>query len=115
MTGWGRGSTQGPSSDSLQEITVDLVPQEVCNDAISYNGTIHGNAICAGPETGGTGPCQFDSGGPLTCETNGLWYLIGIVSFGSGCARPYKYGVYSNMFMLTSWVEEQLRTAEMDQ
>lgn len=108
MTGWGRSSKQGSQSNTLQEITVDIVPKEVCNSNISYNGVIHDSAICAGPEAGGRGPCQFDSGGPLACEDRGLWYLTGIVSFGIGCAIPHKYGVYSNMFLLTSWVEEQL-------
>lgn len=41
--------------------------------------------------------CQGDSGGPLVVNRGGVWTQIGIVSFGSGCARPGWPGIYTNV------------------
>lgn len=106
VTGWGHTQWNSTKPDILREAKVRLVPSQICNRVKSYNGTIHSRALCAGFEKGGVDACQYDSGGPLSCEYNGRFYLTGIVSWGHECARPHKYGVYANMFKLTSWVKE---------
>jgi secreted trypsin-like serine protease len=41
--------------------------------------------------------CQGDSGGPLMMFSNNRWYLLGITSYGNGCAEPDYAGVYTRV------------------
>jgi len=59
--------------------------------------------ICAAVPGGGKDACQGDSGGPLV--VNGT--LVGIVSWGIGCAEADYPGVYSNVAPLGSFITEQ--------
>ncbi|ENN82139.1 hypothetical protein YQE_00221, partial [Dendroctonus ponderosae] len=58
--------------------------------------------MCAGSPYGGRDACQGDSGGPLVVDN----ILIGIVSWGAGCARPNFPGVYANVPFMREWITE---------
>ena len=90
VTGWGTLTEGGSSPIDLRRVAVPLVDTADCNDANSYDGGILPSMICAGLDTGGRDSCQGDSGGPLT-RGPGNGMLTGIVSWGSGCARPNLY------------------------
>ncbi|KXJ21858.1 prostasin [Exaiptasia diaphana] len=109
VTGWGHTKYQGSQPDALREAKVKLVSNEVCNLEKSYGGRVHDVSLCAGFEEGGVDACEYDSGGPLSCKKGGRFYLTGLVSWGDGCARPHKYGVYSNMMKLTPWVRDNIK------
>ena len=96
VTGWGRTSEGGTSPIALEAVQVPLVDTADCNDANSYNGQITNRMICAGLDAGGQDSCQGDSGGPLTRGLNNA-VLTGIVSWGTGCARPNLYGIYTRV------------------
>nr|XP_054750651.1 venom serine protease Bi-VSP-like [Lytechinus pictus] len=96
VAGWGALEEGGPSPDILQDAIVGLITDEDC--ASSYDSFSSESMICAGYLAGGVDTCQGDSGGPLMCEgTDGRWHLVGITSFGDGCARPGSPGVYTRV------------------
>ncbi|XP_063315789.1 transmembrane protease serine 12-like [Pelobates fuscus] len=107
ITGWGTLAYGGPGADVLQEAEVDLIPTEMCNRTGWYNGIITKNMVCAGYERGGVDACQGDSGGPLACyipETDNF-YLVGITSFGYGCAQANFPGVYTRVSNYDNWTK----------
>ena len=102
ITGWGTLSSGGSAPNTLMEAQVPLVSKQRCQSV--YPGQIDDTMLCAGLDAGGVDTCQGDSGGPLVCEFNGTWHLEGITSWGYGCAYARKYGVYSYVRNLNSWV-----------
>ena len=88
VVGWGQ-TGQGPAgrySGELLEVGLKTVP---CEPALG--GTTTGEMICAGAR--GKDACKGDSGGPLV-KSWGEPMLVGIVSWGKGCAQAGKPGVY---------------------
>lgn len=107
-SGWGttsEGSFALPNI--LNKVQIPLVTTAECNSATAYDGEITDRMICAGLKEGGKDSCQGDSGGPLFYQqTGGDFTLVGIVSWGEGCARPNKYGVYSKVNVMTEWFDQ---------
>ena len=82
----------------MKQLRVNVIPHDQCNSNISYNGSVPDTYFCAGFPEGLNDTCYGDSGGPVQCENgDGSWSVRGIVSWGIGCARPNKFGVYSNV------------------
>jgi secreted trypsin-like serine protease len=106
VTGWGATAEGGSSVKALQEVDIPFVTRESCNDILSYDGRITENMICAGLAVGGQDSCQGDSGGPLVFRPPaGEATLVGVVSWGDGCARPGKYGVYTRVARYGDWIK----------
>ena len=103
--GWGILSAGGGTPDKAQHVTVPVVPD--CADTnygpsvgIEYNPE---TMVCAG--TVGLDACQGDSGGPLFgVAPTGARTLVGIVSFGIGCAAAGFPGVYARVQSYTDWI-----------
>lgn len=105
VTGWGKTSkSTSAGSKLLQGIEIPYVTRAKCNLPASYDGDVTDNMICAGVPQGGVDSCQGDSGGPNTGIVNGQRRLVGIVSWGEGCALRDKYGIYTNVSRFGPWV-----------
>jgi secreted trypsin-like serine protease len=104
VTGWGATFEGGPGAIDLLGAEVPIVSNDVCNRPESYGGDITAAMLCAGKKEGGVDSCQGDSGGPLSALVGGRTTLIGVVSWGEGCARRLKYGIYSRVSTAASWI-----------
>lgn len=104
VTGWGATSEGGDAERNLLQATVPYVDNAVCNEPEAYNGSIGAGMMCAGHRDGGVDACQGDSGGPLVWKTEDGPLLVGVVSFGEGCARKLKYGVYTRVSKYRDWI-----------
>jgi trypsin len=103
ILGWGLTSENGSdTSDVLQKATVPLTSDSDCSNAYSgYNATA---MVCAGYPQGGVDTCQGDSGGPLVAGGK----LIGITSWGEGCAEAGYPGVYTRVLSYSNDIAAQL-------
>ncbi len=68
--------------------------------------------MCAGNYSGGQDTCQGDSGGGLyVIESNNempRWIVVGITSYGVGCARKYLPGIYTKVSYFLDWIYDNL-------
>jgi trypsin len=85
------------------KVVVPVVGRETCS--AQYGLAMPSDMICAGLQEGGKDSCQGDSGGPLV-DDDGT--LVGLVSWGKGCALPNFPGVYANVGNLVEFINENL-------
>uniref|UniRef100_U5EZ49 trypsin n=1 Tax=Corethrella appendiculata TaxID=1370023 RepID=U5EZ49_9DIPT len=102
VSGWGNTQSALESNIVLRAAMVPSVNQEDCSEAYAEFGGVTDRMICAGYTEGGKDACQGDSGGPLVAENK----LVGVVSWGVGCAEPSYFGVYSRVASVVDWIKE---------
>ncbi|XP_017574827.1 suppressor of tumorigenicity 14 protein homolog [Pygocentrus nattereri] len=105
VTGWGALREGGRVSRVLQKAEVKIINDTVCDEVTE--GQVTSRMLCSGFLAGGVDACQGDSGGPLVClsEAN-IWFQCGIVSWGEGCARRNKPGVYTRLTKFRDWIRK---------
>ncbi|XP_050986035.1 transmembrane protease serine 4a isoform X2 [Labeo rohita] len=108
VTGWGHLTEKGNLSPKLQKAQIPLIDRDQCSSPAVYGSSVTPRMICAGYLTGGVDACQGDSGGPLVYSFN-RWMLVGVVSWGVGCAREGRPGVYTNMDQMLDWVHSVMK------
>lgn len=91
VAGWGSTYEGGNVTQVLKYTAVKTVSNSSC--ASTYGSNIYSGNLCA--YTAGTDSCQGDSGGPLYSYDGTKLTLVGVVSWGNGCARSGYPGVYT--------------------
>ncbi|KAM4703010.1 acrosin-like [Rhinophrynus dorsalis] len=115
IAGWGhKKEGRRVVSDILQEARVEQIFTPLCNSTYWYNGKIHISNLCAGYEQGEVDSCQGDSGGPLMCRRKGekYYYVIGVTSWGQGCARKRRPGVYISIRYFFNWIIDKILSVD---
>jgi secreted trypsin-like serine protease len=117
VVGWGSVGSDAFPFD-LNAVDVPVLDPSTCA-GIYYDGRVSAGGeptefrsesmLCAGKLAGGTDSCQGDSGGPLVTRAGGVHRLIGVVSWGDGCAKPNLPGVYSRVSAARGWIDRTRR------
>lgn len=99
VTGWGADTpTGGVMSPTLRAVDVPVADAYSCYVAYAPWGGTTSRQLCAGAE--GLDACRGDSGGPLVLGN----VLVGLVSYGNGCASAAYPSVYTDVAALRDWV-----------
>jgi secreted trypsin-like serine protease len=109
IAGWGATEEDGDLPDTLQKAQVPITTDEYCESAYSEEEGWDFDPetmVCAGYPEGGVDTCQGDSGGPLFADGSGVRRVVGVTSWGNGCAREGFPGVYARVAdtKLRTWV-----------
>ncbi|KYO47311.1 hypothetical protein Y1Q_0005380 [Alligator mississippiensis] len=101
--------------ETLQKLEVPVIGRDACNTLYQQGapplpGTrdIQEDMMCAGYPQGGRDACQGDSGGPLVCLLGAAWLQAGVVSWGDGCARHNRPGVYIALATYRDWIQQHV-------
>lgn len=110
VIGWGVKSFQNFAPAQLQQASVPIVSNNVCNAAYTRTDLypeppVTEGMMCAGFLEGGRDTCLGDSGGPLMIRDGSEWKVAGITSWGEGCAEPGYFGVYTRVSAYLDFIE----------
>ncbi|XP_056662318.1 polyserase-2 [Monodelphis domestica] len=116
-TGWGAITEKVDLNPprTLQQVELKILGEDACqclyNNTLiaqNYTFTLGPGMLCGGFPEGRKDTCQGDSGGPLVCKEGDQWFLAGITSFGFGCARRNKPGVFTAVAYYEDWIRERV-------
>jgi len=107
VSGWGTTSEGGSTSNVLKvtQQTILANTDPVCVTGAGEN-PVRNSKMCA--YKAGTDSCQGDSGGPLVVQEDGRWTIVGVVSYGIGCARTGYAGVYARVNNYLDWINQNI-------
>ncbi|XP_046667977.1 uncharacterized protein LOC124359347 isoform X2 [Homalodisca vitripennis] len=109
ISGWGSNGKPGAGfSRRLKATNVPIISESECRASYVYGDALSNGMFCAGDLQGGSDSCQGDSGGPFVCPVNDRSVLYGVTSWGHGCGRPNKPGVYTKVALYVSWIRSKI-------
>ncbi|XP_068380580.1 serine protease 27 [Eschrichtius robustus] len=124
VAGWGSPSEQDhlPNPRILQKLAVPIIDTPKCNLLYSKDSessfqpkTIKDDMLCAGFAEGKKDACKGDSGGPLVCLVGQSWLQAGVISWGEGCARRNRPGVYIRVTSHHNWIHRIIPELQFQQ
>ena len=108
VSGWGTVGSGSYLNSWLHEVNVTVFADGNCG---AMNSHMTDDMLCAGLMAGGKDACQGDSGGPLVAADpaqNNWMSLIGVVSWGFGCAGEDALGIYAEVSHFYSWLNQNM-------
>ncbi|XP_072933101.1 protein masquerade [Epargyreus clarus] len=109
VTGYGYMGETGPIPLRVREAELPIVSDAECirkvNAVTEKIFILPASSFCAGGEEGNDA-CQGDGGGPLVCQDDGFYELVGLVSWGFGCGRKDVPGVYVKVSSFIGWINQ---------
>jgi len=119
VAGWGKDKPSGRFQFIQNKVDVPLYERGRCQTALrgalerkrtpnARDFLLSESEICAGGEQG-KDACDGDGGAPLVCQNseNQRWYVVGLVTWGVGCAEKNVPGVYANIFEMLPFILER--------
>ncbi len=106
VSGWGTLTFEGASPNQLKRVDLDISTAAAVRAAY---GTLSADQI--GAARAGKDSCQGDSGGPLAVRIGGVAKLVGVVSWGEGCASPNTPGLYARVASFATWIGQHIGQA----
>ncbi|XP_019966667.1 coagulation factor X [Paralichthys olivaceus] len=107
VSGFGRLGEGRLASTILQRLSLPFVDRLTCIESTQFR--ISARMFCAGYHSTPKDSCQGDSGGPHVTRYRDTVFVTGIVSWGEGCARKGKYGVYTQVSKYIRWIREGIQ------
>nr|XP_004663431.2 coagulation factor X [Jaculus jaculus] len=107
VSGFGRTHEKGQPSTTLKMLEVPYVDRNTCKLSTTFS--ITHNMFCAGYDAKLEDACQGDSGGPHVTRFKDTYFVTGIVSWGEGCAKKGKYGIYTKVSAFLRWIDKSMR------
>jgi len=107
VSGWGTLYSGGSQPSILQKVNVPTMSNGQCMTNTAYGrGDITAQMICAADSNKDS--CQGDSGGPMVTNEGNHFSIIGVVSWGYGCAQANAPGVYARVTNQLGWIQSKI-------
>jgi len=106
VAGWGVVDTHNDGrATHLQKVSVPVISDKKCASWVGGKQNFSPiTNFCMGSEYGGRDACQGDSGGPAFVKKGKNFIIYGFVSFGQGCGKPERPGVYASVAAYNDWI-----------
>lgn len=100
VSGWGNDGSRGISSQ-LRSVQNRIISNSQC--ALTFGGFIIDSTICLST-AGIRGPCDSDSGGPLTVQSGRNRLQIGVASFGTSSCMMGAPSGFARVSSFRNWI-----------
>ncbi|XP_056392688.1 serine protease 53-like [Hyla sarda] len=100
------------SQRSLQKVSQTLIGWKTCNciynshKSLDVSSPAKASMLCIVDTFGHKGPCLGDSGGPVVCNEEGVWFLAGAISFSQGCHLQDNPTILTSASFYQNWIQQ---------